>query len=77
MEAVEEEFGDLLFSLVNYARFVGVEPDRALDLANQKFIKRFNKLEKLVAKDNKYLTELSEVQLDQYWVKSKCLVDKK
>ena len=77
MEAVEEEFGDLLFSLVNYARFVGVEPDRALDLANKKFIKRFNKLEKLVAKDNKYLTELSEVQLDQYWVKSKCRVDKK
>lgn len=63
----EEEFGDLLFSLVNYARFMNIEPETALEKANRKFIRRFQAMEQAILKDNKSLQNLSLSEMDQYW----------
>ena len=63
----EEEFGDLLFSLVNYARFINIEPETALEKANRKFIRRFQAMEQAILKDNKSLQNLSLSEMDQYW----------
>ncbi len=63
----EEEFGDLLFSLVNYARFINIEPETALEKANRKFIRRFQAMEQAILKDNKSLQNLSLNEMDQYW----------
>src|ERR1017187_10338889 len=61
---VEEEFGDFLFSLINYARFIGVNPEDALEKTNRKFIKRFQYLEKESAKDGKQLGSMSLAEMD-------------
>ncbi|MCA0932227.1 nucleoside triphosphate pyrophosphohydrolase [Lutimonas saemankumensis] len=68
---VESEFGDVLFSLINYARFIDVDPESALERTNKKFIKRFQYLEKEVAKEGKDLRKLSLKEMDVYWDKSK------
>lgn len=65
------EFGDLLFSLINYARFVGINPDEALERTNKKFIKRFQYLENASAVDGKILGEMSLQEMDVYWEASK------
>ncbi|MBI4946452.1 MAG: nucleoside triphosphate pyrophosphohydrolase [Bacteroidetes bacterium] len=70
---VEEEFGDLLFSLINYARFIGVNPEDALEKTNRKFIKRFQYLEKESAKDGKQLSSMTLSEMDEYWNKAKKL----
>ena len=70
-EAVEEEFGDLLFSLINYARFINVNPEDALEKTNRKFIKRFQYLETESAKDGKTISEMSLKEMDVYWNKAK------
>lgn len=70
---MEAEFGDLLFSLVNYARFVGINPEDALEATNKKFIKRFTYLETESKKDGKVLTEMTLDQMDEYWNKAKLL----
>ena len=67
----EEEFGDLLFALINYARFIDVQPERALQLANNKFLGRFQRLETLVKRDEKEIVDLSLDELESYWQKSK------
>ena len=67
------EFGDLLFSLVNYARFIDIDPEEALERTNKKFIKRFQYLEKESAKDGKILGEMTLAEMDQYWNKAKTL----
>lgn len=67
----EEEFGDLVFALINYARLIDVQPERALQLANNKFVRRFQKLEDLVKSDDKELVDLSLEELEVYWQKSK------
>ena len=72
-EAVEEEFGDLLFSLINYARFIGVNPEDALEKTNRKFIKRFQYLEKESAKDGKQLSNMTLGEMDEYWNRAKKL----
>jgi XTP/dITP diphosphohydrolase len=72
-EAVEEEFGDLLFSLINYARFIGVNPEDALEKTNRKFIKRFQYLEKESAKDGKQLGNMTLSEMDVYWNRAKKL----
>ncbi len=64
---MEEEFGDILFSLVNYARFVGINPEDALEKTNKKFIKRFTKMEEGILKDDKKITDLKLPELDVYW----------
>lgn len=73
LEKAEGEFGDLLFSLINYARFIGINPETALEKTNKKFIRRFNFLEQESAKDGKSLTEMSLPEMDAYWDKAKAL----
>jgi XTP/dITP diphosphohydrolase len=63
----EDEFGDVLFSLINYARFIGVNPEDALEKTNKKFIKRFQFLETESKKDGKELGEMSLEEMDKYW----------
>ncbi len=67
------EFGDLLFSLVNYARFINIDPEEALERTNKKFIKRFQYLESESAKDGKKMGEMSLEEMDVYWNKAKLL----
>ncbi|MBS4042797.1 MAG: nucleoside triphosphate pyrophosphohydrolase [Chitinophagaceae bacterium] len=64
---IEEEFGDVLFSLVNYARFLKVDPEVALDKVNKKFIDRFAKMEAMALVDNKHLADLSLEEMDSLW----------
>jgi len=70
---IEEEFGDLLFSLINYARFIGVNPEDALEKTNRKFIKRFQYLEKESAKDGKQMGSMTLSEMDVYWNRAKKL----
>ena len=70
-EKIEGEFGDVLFSLINYARFIDVNPEDALEKTNKKFIKRFQYLEKESAKDGKKLSDMSLAEMDVYWNKAK------
>jgi len=60
-----------IFSLINYARFIKVDPESALERTNKKFIKRFQFLEKEVAKEGKQLSEMSLTEMDIHWEKSK------
>ena len=70
-EKAMAEFGDLLFSLVNYARFIDIDPEEALERTNKKFIKRFQYLETESAKDGKQMGEMSLAEMDKYWSKAK------
>lgn len=72
-ERAEAEFGDLLFSLVNYARFIGINPENALERTNKKFIKRFSHLEKRAEETGKQLKEMSLAEMDVYWEEAKGL----
>lgn len=72
-EKAEGEFGDLLFSLVNYARFIDINPETALERTNKKFIKRFTYLETQSRADGKNLTEMTLAEMDEYWNKAKTL----
>lgn len=70
-EKIEDEFGDAFFALINYARFVGVNPEDALERTNKKFIKRFQYLERESQKDGKKLDEMSLGEMDVYWNRAK------
>ena len=70
-EKQEQEFGDVLFSLINYARFIGINPEEALNKTNNKFIKRFTLMEELIKKDQKVLGEMPLNEMDIYWNKVK------
>lgn len=72
-EKAMAEFGDLLFSLVNYARFIDIDPEEALERTNKKFIKRFQYLETESAKDGKKLGEMTLAEMDEYWNRAKAL----
>jgi len=76
-EEVEAEFGDVMFSLVNYARFLGVDPELALEKTNQKFTKRFNMMEALILQDGKQMQSMSLEEMDNYWDRVKVLLAKK
>lgn len=65
------EFGDLLFSLVNYARFIDIDPEEALERTNKKFIKRFQFLEQESSKDGKKMGEMTLEEMDKYWDRAK------
>ncbi|WP_017730346.1 nucleoside triphosphate pyrophosphohydrolase [Nafulsella turpanensis] len=67
------EFGDLLFSLINYARFVDINPEEALELTNKKFIRRFQYLEEESTKAGKQLGDMTLAEMDEYWNKAKKL----
>lgn len=70
---LEEEFGDLIFSLINAARLYGVNPDNALEKTNKKFIKRFNYLEAKAKSLGKNLKEMSLEEMDKIWEEAKRL----
>ena len=72
-DKAEEEFGDVLFALVNYARFVHINPDDALEKTNRKFIRRFQYIEEQTQKAGKKLTDLSLEQMEEYWQQAKQL----
>ena len=70
-QKTEEEFGDLFFSLINYARFIEVNPDNALERTNQKFIRRFQYLEEQVKNQGKELKDLTLAEMDIHWDEAK------
>ncbi|GAA0892309.1 nucleoside triphosphate pyrophosphohydrolase [Fulvivirga kasyanovii] len=70
-EKAQQEFGDLLFSLINYARFIDINPEEALERTNKKFIKRFQFLERESAKDGKSIGNMTLAEMDEYWERAK------
>ena len=70
-EKIEKEFGDVLFSMINYARFIGVDPESALERTNKKFISRFNYLEQEVKNNKLDLMKMTLEEMDLIWDKSK------
>jgi tetrapyrrole methylase family protein/MazG family protein len=70
-EKVSNEFGDVLFSLINYARFIGVNPEEALEKTNRKFIRRFQFLELAAKQSGKTLHQMSLSEMDSYWEEAK------
>lgn len=72
-EKAEGEFGDLLFSLINYARFIKINPEDALEKTNKKFIKRFSYLESKAAETGKPLKDMSLAEMDVFWNEAKKL----
>lgn len=70
-EAIEAEFGDVLFSLVNYARFLNINPENVLERTNKKFIKRFKYIEEQAKKNHKPLDQMSLSELDVFWEAAK------
>ena len=72
-EKAEEEFGDLLFSLINYARFIEINPEDALEKTNKKFIKRFQYLESKAKELGKSLKNMTLVEMDIFWNEAKKL----
>jgi XTP/dITP diphosphohydrolase len=72
-EKMEGEFGDVLFSLINYARFMEINPEDALEKTNKKFIKRFQYLESEAAKSGKQLSDMTLAEMDVHWNKAKDL----
>lgn len=72
-EKAEAEFGDLLFSLINYARFLDINAEDALEKTNKKFIKRFQHLEKRAKENGQQLKDMSLAEMDIYWNEAKNL----
>ena len=69
--AIEAEFGDVLFSLINYARFLKVNPEDALERTNKKFITRFQYLERKAAESGKSLRDMTLAEMESYWQEAK------
>ena len=72
-DAIEDEFGDVLFSLINYARFLNINPENALERTNKKFIKRFQQLEKKAKRLQKSISEMTLAEMNIYWDEAKKL----
>jgi XTP/dITP diphosphohydrolase len=70
-EKMESEFGDVIFSLINYARFLKINPENALERTNKKFIKRFQYLEKKSKETGKSLKEMTLAEMDVFWEEAK------
>lgn len=70
-DKIENEFGDVLFSLINYARFLKINPENALERTNKKFIKRFQYLESKSLEMNKSLSEMTLQEMDVFWEEAK------
>ncbi|MGP1478420.1 MAG: nucleoside triphosphate pyrophosphohydrolase [Capnocytophaga sp.] len=68
---IEEEFGDVLFSLINYARFLKVNPEDALERTNKKFIQRFQYLEQKASEEGKALKDMTLNEMEAYWQEAK------
>ncbi len=70
-DKIEDEFGDVLFSMINYARFININPETALERTNKKFIKRFQHMEKSIKEEGKSFDDMDLEQMDKYWNKAK------
>lgn len=70
-DKIEAEFGDVMFALINYARFIGVEAENALARTNAKFISRFQFMEEAILSEGKKMQDMNLAELDVYWDKSK------
>lgn len=73
IDKAEGEFGDLLFSLINYARFININPENALEKTNKKFIKRFQYLEEKAKENGRQLQDMTLAEMDIYWNEAKKL----
>jgi len=72
-QKAEGELGDLIFSLVNFARFIDINPETALERTNRKFIKRFNHLEARAKEMGKSLSDMTLAEMDVFWEEAKGL----
>ena len=72
-EKIEAEFGDVMFSMINYARFLKVDAESALERTNKKFIKRFQYLEQKAKENNKALRDMTLGEMDTFWEEAKKL----
>lgn len=70
-DRVADEFGDVMFAMINYARFLDVNPDEALERTTRRFIARFQHLEQAVAQDGKDLADMDLGEMDAYWARAK------
>lgn len=70
-EKIEAEFGDLLFALINYGRFIGVNPENALEKTNHKFLRRFTYMEEKIKAQGKELANCSLAEMDVFWDEAK------
>jgi XTP/dITP diphosphohydrolase len=70
-QGIENEFGDVLFAMINYARFLDINPEDALERTNQKFIQRFQYIENQIAAQNKHITDADTELMNFYWEESK------
>ena len=68
---IKDEIGDLIFSVINFSRFIGIDPEESLEKTNLKFIKRFNTMEKKILKEGKIFSDMSLSEMDRYWELSK------
>jgi len=73
VEKIENEFGDVFFALINYARFLKVNPEDALEKTNKKFISRFNYMEQKIVSQGKALADCSLTEMDVFWNEAKKL----
>ena len=71
LDKMEDEFGDVLFSLINYARYLKINPELALERTNKKFIKRFKYIEESAKNEGKVINELTLDQMEVFWNKAK------
>lgn len=72
-DKIEQEFGDVLFSMINYARFLKIDPETALERTNKKFIYRFQYLEEKAKENNLDLSEMSLSEMDKFWEEAKTI----
>lgn len=72
-DKIENEFGDVLFSMINYARFLKIDPETALERTNKKFIFRFQYLEKKAKEKNLDLSQMSLTEMDEFWEEAKSI----
>ena len=73
LDKIEDEMGDFLFAIINYARFLKIDPEMALERSNQKFLKRFRYIEEKAKTLQKDLTEMTLAEMDSYWNEAKKL----
>ena len=76
-EGIEEEYGDLLFTIANLGRFIDVDPEGALRCSINKFQARFEKMEEMIKSENKMMNELSLAEWEEYWNKAKDKISRK
>ena len=73
LSKIEDEFGDVLFALINYGRFIKVNPEDALERTNKKFIKRFNYMEQKIKEQGKQFADCTLAEMDVFWNEAKKL----